>query len=258
MTLLPVYTLWQREIVRFLRQKNRVFGAVGQPILFWLVFGSSFSASFRPQSFSNGASYLEYFYPGILMMIVLFTAIFSSFSIIEDRTEGFLQAAWASPAARWQLVFGKVLGGATLALLQAMVFLCFIPFLHLSLTLPSVIFIILVLFLTAIGLAAFGFALAWRMDSVQGFHAIMMLILLPMWFLSGAFFPSQGLPLVLEWILKLNPLTYALSLLRHMLYEAQNPMLSALPSFEISLGVTLGFSILTLIWAWKLSQKWTS
>src|SRR3990167_1089873 len=132
--LLPLYTLWLREIVRFIRQKNRVFGALGQPLIFWLLFGTSFSASFK----MGNMGYLEYFFPGVLTMIVLFTAIFSSFSIIEDRKEGFLQAVLVSPTPRLSIVLGKVSGGATIALLQALLFLCLAPLAHISLTVWSV------------------------------------------------------------------------------------------------------------------------
>src|SRR3989338_7634266 len=181
---LPAYTLWLREMVRFIRQKNRVFGALGQPLLFWLLFGFSFNASFRPwvgdPSLSVEMGYLEYFFPGILTMILLFTAIFSSFSIIEDRKEGFLQDILVSPAPRLSIVLGKVSGGATIALLQALLFLCLAPLAHISLTAWSVGALIFALWFLGLSLSAFGFCLAWRMGSVQGFHAIMMLILMPL------------------------------------------------------------------------------
>ncbi|HBQ21328.1 MAG: hypothetical protein A2Z91_05970 [Deltaproteobacteria bacterium GWA2_38_16] len=230
--LLPLYTLWLREIVRFIRQKNRVFGALGQPLIFWLLFGTSFSASFK----MGNMGYLEYFFPGVLTMIVLFTAIFSSFSIIEDRKEGFLQAVLVSPTPRLSLVLGKILGGATIATLQALLFLLLAPLLHIPLTFWTFVWSLKCLFLIALSLTAFGFCLAWRMDSIQGFHAMMMLVLLPLWFLSGAFFPSSGLPWILKGVMAINPLTYGLAAVRHLLYLG-NPGVSDMPSLGLSLIV---------------------
>ena len=252
---LPAYTLWLREMVRFIRQKNRVFGALGQPLLFWLLFGFSFNASFRPwvgdPSLSVEMGYLEYFFPGILTMILLFTAIFSSFSIIEDRKEGFLQAVLVSPASRLSIVLGKVSGGATIALLQALLFLCLAPLAHIHLTLWSVLALIIVLWFLGLSLSALGFCLAWRMDSVQGFHAIMMLILMPLWFLSGAFFPSTGLNWVIKSLMAINPLTYGLSVVRHILYWNSPEFLFGLPSFALSMGILVLFGISVFLISWK-------
>ena len=249
--LLSIYTLWLREMVRFVRQKNRVLGALGQPLLFWLLFGSSFSASFRP-SLAVEMGYMEYFFPGILTMILLFTAIFSSFSIIEDRKEGFLQAVLVSPASRLSIVLGKVSGGATIALLQALLFLCLAPLAHISLTVWSVGALIFALWFLGLSLSALGFCLAWRMDSVQGFHAIMMLILMPLWFLSGAFFPQTGLPWIIKSFMMINPLTYGLSMIRHILYWNSSHLLTDLPSFFLSLGILGVFGAVVLLISWKV------
>ena len=112
-------TLWQREMVRFFRQPSRVVGAIGSPAIFWLLLGSGFGESFRPAASPLVNGYLEYFYPGTLALIVLFTAIFSTVSIIEDRHEGFLQGVPAAPDSRIDIVTGKLLGAASLATMQA-------------------------------------------------------------------------------------------------------------------------------------------
>ncbi len=106
---LPVVSLWRRELVRFARDRNRLFGAIGQPLVFWLLLGAGFEKSFAPPGISSG--YLEYIYPGILLLILLFTAIFSTISVIEDRREGFMQSVLVAPVSRIGLVLGKVLGG---------------------------------------------------------------------------------------------------------------------------------------------------
>ena len=120
---LAVGTLAWRELVRFFRQPNRVFGAVGQPLVFWVLFGAGLGPSFRAPGAAEGVSYREYFFPGTVVLIVLFTAIFTTISIIEDRREGFLQSVLVAPIPRWSMVLGKVLGGAAIAMFQGFVFL---------------------------------------------------------------------------------------------------------------------------------------
>src|SRR5450631_4372883 len=124
--LLPAFTLWQREVVRFYRQRSRVVGVIASPILFWLVIGSGFGTSFRSGG-ANGQHYLDYFYPGALIMIVLFTSIFTMMSVIEDRKAGFLLSVLVAPVSRSAIVLGKVLGGTTLATVQGLIFLVFAP-----------------------------------------------------------------------------------------------------------------------------------
>ena len=123
---LPAFTLWWREIVRFYRQRSRVVGVIASPLLFWIVIGSGFGTSFR--SGAGGQHYLDYFYPGALIMIVLFTSIFTMMSVIEDRKEGFLLSVLVAPVSRSAIVLGKVMGGTTLATIQGLIFLAFAPF----------------------------------------------------------------------------------------------------------------------------------
>src|SRR5580658_2981130 len=126
--LLPAFTLWWREIVRFYRQKTRVVGVLASPLVFWVVIGSGFGTSFRSGGGQGQQNYLDYFYPGALIMIVLFTAIFAMMSLIEDRKEGFLLSVMVAPVPRSAIVLGKVLGGTTLAAIQGLIFLAFAPF----------------------------------------------------------------------------------------------------------------------------------
>src|SRR5438270_12666539 len=126
--LLPAFALWWREIVRFYRQKSRVVGVLASPLLFWVVIGSGFGTSFRSGAAQGQQHYMDYFYPGALIMIVLFTSIFAMMSLIEDRKEGFLLSVMVAPVPRSAIVLGKVLGGTTLAAIQGMIFLIFAPF----------------------------------------------------------------------------------------------------------------------------------
>src|SRR5882672_18305 len=125
--MLPAFTLWWRELVRFYRQRSRVVGVIASPLVFWLVIGSGFGTSFRSGDASGQQHYLDYFYPGALIMIVLFTSIFTMMSVIEDRKEGFLLSVLVAPVPRSAIVLGKVLGGTTLAALQGLIFLAFAP-----------------------------------------------------------------------------------------------------------------------------------
>src|SRR5712691_11378769 len=173
---LPIWTLTWRELLRFFRQRTRIVGALGQPLIFWVLFGAGLRGSFAaPQWAPRGMTYQEYFFPGVTVMIVLFTAIFSTILIIEDRREGFLQRVLVAPVSRLALV--------------------------------------------AFTLTALGFLMAWSLDSTQGFRALMSVFLMPMWLLSGSFFPvpESGW---LSWVMRLNPLTYGVAGLRGLMSPA--------------------------------------
>lgn len=240
---LPVLTLWRREVIRFVRQRSRLIGAFAQPLAFWLLLGGGFSASFRPPGAPAGSGYLEYLYPGILILVLLFTAIFATIAVIEDRKMGFLQGVLVAPVSRMSIVFGQALGSTTLALFQAMLLLILAPFAGIHLSLVSVLSAVGVLFLVALALSNLGLIIAWRMESVQGFHAIMNLILMPIWFLSGAFFPAAGLPGWFSWIMRLNPLTYGMAALRRCLYVDNPASVGQIPHLAPSLLITAAFAI---------------
>ncbi len=243
--LLPTWSLFRREIVRFLRQRGRVIGALGTPVLFWLVLGSGFGSSMSGAGTRAEGGYLAYFFPGMLVMVVLFTAIFASISIIQDRTEGFLQGVLAAPVSRLAIVLGKVLGGAALGLGQGMLLLALAPLAGLPLGIVQAAQACGVMALTAVALSALGFLFAWGTDSVQGFHAVMNLLLFPMWMLSGAFFPESSAALWLKWIMRINPLTYGLSALRAVL-EGPGAGGSSGPAAGLSLTVLVAFSLAAL------------
>ncbi len=252
---LPVLTLWWREMIRFCRQRSRITGALLQPLVFWLLLGSGFSASFRPPGVS-GVGYGGYFYPGILAMVILFTAIFSTIAVVEDRQHGFLQGVLVAPIRRSQIVLGQAFGATSLALIQGLLFLVFAPFLGISLNPLRIALVAGVMSLVGFGLVNLGLMIAWRLDSTQGFHAIMNLILLPMWFLSGSLFPSSGLPFWLDWAMRIDPLTYGVAALRHALYGGVPTALGAIPPYSLSLIVVGAFALLTFGGAtWTASRK---
>lgn len=236
-----VIALARREFTRFIRQPQRVIGSIGQPVLFWLFLGTGFTGSFRPPGM-EGISYLEFFYPGVLLMMLLFASIFSSITVIEDRDQGFLQSVLVAPISRLAIVFGKVLGGTLIALTQALLFLLLAPFLGLSLSLSGVILELFILLLTAFGLTALGFLCAWSTKSTAGFHAIMMIFLMPLWLLSGALFPSQHVPFWLQVVMTINPLTHALILLRLPFYHVAEHVVVD-HDFLVSLGVVVSWVV---------------
>jgi len=210
-----VRALLRRDLVRFFRQPSRLAGALGQPILFWLVIGSGMAATFRMPGSTVG--YLEFFYPGVVMMVVLFAAIFTTVSVIEDRHQGFLQAVLAGPGSRGALVLGKALGSASVALSQAALFLVLAPAAGFPLSSVNWPLLVAALALAAIGLAALGFAVAWVVDNVQGYHAIQMTILVPLWVVSGAMFPASGTHPAFGAVMRANPVAYAVSATRRAL-----------------------------------------
>jgi len=264
------WSLCRRELTRFLRQRSRLIGALATPVLFWFLFGAGLHDSFQsPGWAAGGLSYREYFLPGIAALILMFTAIFSAMSIIEDRHEGFLQGVLAAPVPRWSLVLGKVGGGTIMAVVQALLFVI------LGLGLASVGIggearmnpgvaglagLILYMSLVAAGLTAMGFLLAWKLDSIQGFHAIMNVFLMPMWLLSGAFFPvaQSGL---LAWIMRLNPLTYGVAGIRRLLYLGSDQVTfnssadAGMPSLSLCIGVSVLWGGLCFVGAvWQSRQ----
>ena len=246
--LLATYTLWVRDIVRFYRQRSRILGALGSPVLFWLLLGSGLGTSFRLGSdTSRAGGYLEYFYPGTLALIVLFTAVFSTISVIEDRREGFLQGVLVAPVPRGSIVLGKILGGTTLAIMQAALFLLLAPVANVQLRLATMPSLAMVLGVMAFAVTGLGFLLAWSLDSAQGFHAIMNLFLIPMWLLSGAVFPAAGAAGWIRAVMLINPMTYGVSALRAVLLGetqwggslAGGPSVGASVLFMLVFGVAM-------------------
>ncbi|BDG08469.1 ABC transporter permease [Anaeromyxobacter paludicola] len=241
--LATVDVLWRRDLARFFRQPSRLAGALGQPVLFWLIIGSGMASTFRMPGSDQG--YLQFFYPGVVLMVVLFAAIFTTVSVIEDRHAGFLQAVLAGPGSRGALVAGKSLGSASVALSQAALFLLLLPsagFSALSVRWPL---LLAALSLAAVGLAALGFAVAWAVDNVQGYHAIQMTLLVPLWVVSGAMFPASPEHPVFAAVMRANPVAYAVSATRRALGGPDAP--GALPGgAAVDLGVLALFAAAAL------------
>lgn len=230
-----IYILWLRQLKRFFRKKASIVGALGQPLLFLLAIGFGLSPIYAKAGQGN---YIQFLAPGIIVMTVLFTSIFTGLEIIWDKQFGFLKETFVAPVSRFQILFGKTLGGATVAVIQGiLVFLITllvgfrpVSWLHLPLAFGFLVLI-------AILASALGAAIAARLDDMQGFPLIFNFVIQPLFFLSGAIFPVVGLPTVLSFITKINPFTYAVDSLRFALSNAGvfPPMLS----FAVLAGVTV-------------------
>ena len=234
-------TLCRRELVRFWRQKSRLLGVVASPFLFWLIL-----------SFGAGGEAPRFFFPGTLVLTVMFSAIFSTISIIEDRREGFLLSMLVSPAPRLSMVCGKILGSAVLASIQGFVLLVFAPLAGIALTAAVLAQVALVLFFVSFALSGLGFYIAWKFDSSQGYHAVMNLVLLPMWLISGSIFAMESAHGVMRAVMMVNPLTYANSALRRLLTPEAA---SGEPELLLAIALTAAFGVaMALAAAWQARQ----
>jgi ABC-2 type transport system permease protein len=254
--LAAISVLASRDVKRFFRQRSRVVGALAQPILFWLLIGSGMAASFRIPG-AEQVGYLQYFFPGIVVLVVLFTSIFTTMSVIEDRHEGFLQAVLVAPASRVAIVLGKTLGGVAIAMSQALLVILLAPSAGFSLAGIDWPLAVAVLLGSSIGLSALGFALAWWIDSTQGYHAIMFVLLIPLWVLSGAMFPPGGAAPWLQAAMRWNPMAYSVSAARRALYGGRlaEAMGVGGSGTGVELAVITAFAIAALLFAaWVIAR----
>lgn len=207
-------TIWLRDLVVFRREWMRPAAMIGQPVFYLLILGTGISASMRLQGAPPGLDYLRFMYPGVIGMSILFTSIFSAISIIWDREFGFLKEVLVSPVPRWGVAFGKILSGATTATLQCIVLLALAPFIHVTLT-PAVVFGVLAFaFIGSVALSGLGVAIAARMESMQGFQMILNFLVMPLYFLSGAMFPTPMAPTWMRALMYCDPLSYAVDAFR--------------------------------------------
>jgi ABC-2 type transport system permease protein len=215
-----VYIIWYRDIIRFWRDRVRLVMSLAQPILYLAIFGVGLSSTLGKSGSLGGAglpasfSYIQFMYPGVLGMAVLFTAIFSAMSVVWDREFGFLREILVAPISRSAVALGKALGGATQAAFQGVVMLVFAPFVGVHLTVVSVVEVIPLLFLLAFALTSFGVAISARLKTMQGFQVVMNFLMMPMFFLSGALFPLRGLPGWMTVLTRFDPVAYGIAPVR--------------------------------------------
>ncbi len=230
-----VLALARREILRFYRQKGRVVGALVTPMVFWVVLGSGM-----------GTGYLQFFFPGSLLLMIVFTAIFATIGIVDDRREGFLAAALLTPAPRWAIAAGITAGAAAIATAQSAVLLPLARWLGYPIGPVDWIGLTVTCGLVAIGCAATGLAVAWRAGSPQGYHGFMNAVIVPLWLLSGAIFPAEGAPGWTRVAAACNPLAYGLAAIRGQLDPIGAPVTGPL---SVALPVTLVLVVASCWWA---------
>ena len=214
-----VYIIWYRDVIRFWRDRVRLVMSLAQPVLYLAIFGVGLSSSLgRAGSIGRGLpasfSYIQFLYPGVLGMAVLFTAIFSAMSVVWDREFGFLREILVAPISRSAVAIGKALGGATQAAVQGVVMLVLAPFVGVHLTVVSVIEVIPLLFVLAFSLTCLGVAISARIKTMQGFQVVMNFLMMPMFFLSGALFPLSGLPGWMTALTRFDPVAYGIAPVR--------------------------------------------
>jgi ABC-2 type transport system permease protein len=210
-----IYILWLRQIKKYFRSKPRIIGSLGQPLLFLLAFGFGFGSIYQRAGEGN---YFQFLAPGIILMSVLFTAVFSGIDLIWDKQFGFLKETLVAPVTRLQIVLGKTLGGASVATIQGIIvfiltlFVGFRPVNYFMLPVALVF-----TFLAALLFTSLGITIASTLEDMQGFQLIMNFLIMPIFFLSGALFPLQGLPHAMEVVTKVDPLAYGVDAVRGIL-----------------------------------------
>jgi ABC-2 type transport system permease protein len=246
-------------MLRFRRDRARLVSSIGQPLVFLLLFGAGFSPSMS--NIGGGQiDFTSFFFPGILAMTVLFTAVYSAVSIVWDRQFGFLKEVQVTPASSLSVALGKVAGGTTVAVLQGFVMLILAPLLGLGLSLGQVVNLFGLMVLLAAMLTSLGLLLAARQRSMEGFHMVMNFVLLPMFFLSGAFFPLQGVPVWMRLLAAVDPVTYGIDPLRWILLKPSVPA-AALDAITLhpvatNVAVMLVFAVLFLApGVWLFSRQ---
>ncbi len=253
------YTIWMRDVLRFSRDRSRIVASLGQPLLFLFIFGGGLSPAISNLA-GGRLDFTQFMFPGILAMAVLFTSIFSAVSIVWDREFGFLKEVLVAPVSRVAVALGKVAGGSTVAMFQGILMLIFAPMLGIKLSLDQIVALIGLMLLLAGVMTSLGILIAARQRTMEGFHMIMNFILMPMFFLSGAFFPLNGVPLWMEWLARINPVTYGVDSLRQVALRASIPamFLEMLSLYPIVTDVLLmaAFGLVFIVPAvWLFSRQ---
>jgi ABC-2 type transport system permease protein len=206
--------VWLRDTLRYFRERSQLIGSIVRPILWLFILGMGLRGAAQSV---QGFSYTQFIFPGIVAMTVIFTSIQSAITIIWDREFGFLKEILVAPVPRTSIAIGKCLAGTTLSLIQSSIIMLLSPLVHVRIPLLHIIPMLLVIALLSFALTGVGVLIAARMTSFQGFGTIMNFVIMPMWFLSGAMFPPTGLPHWLNALVRINPMTYGVDLIRRLI-----------------------------------------
>jgi ABC-2 type transport system permease protein len=247
-----IYVIWLREAKNFIRERSRIIGAISQPLLYLLIVGQGIASGLSLNQ-APGLGYLLFMYPGIIGMSVLFTSIFSGISIIWDREFGFLKEVLVAPVPRWAVALGKIFGGATVAMAQAVILVALAPLIGVRLSLLVSLQLLAVCFVTSIAITSLGVFIAVPMRSMQGFQMVMNFLVMPLYFLSGAMFPVSSAPTWMRILMTIDPVTYGVDGLRNIVFSAAgdsgmtNLAESARASGLIRWDLGFDFAIMTMV-----------
>ncbi len=230
----PIYVICLREFKKFFREKSRLLGTLARPVLWLFVVGNGMSSLIRPHV---GFSYLQFIFPGMIGMTILFSSIFSSISIVWDREFGFMKEMLVAPISRLSIVVGKALSGTLISVAQAVIIMVLIPFLGIHLTVTQFVEVVAASVLVSFCITSLGILIAARLTSFDGFNIIMNFLVMPMLFLSGAMYPVTAMPVALRRLTLINPLTYGIDALKHVLLRNGAPPLG--PEFTLSLDLLI-------------------
>ncbi len=249
----PIYVICLREFKKFFREKSRLLGTLARPVLWLFVVGNGMNSLIRPQV---GFSYIQFIFPGMIGMTILFSSIFSSISIVWDREFGFMKEMLVAPISRLSIVVGKAISGTLISVAQAIIILLLIPFLGLHLTFIQFLEVVAMSTLVSFCITSLGILIAARLTSFDGFNIIMNFLVMPMLFLSGAMYPVTAMPSVLRHLTLINPLTYGIDALKHALLRNSAPPLGHEFPLSLDLFVVSSLSVIMLaLAAMSFSKK---
>jgi len=227
-----------REILRFFRQRGRLVATLLTPLLFWAFLGLGFGSLFEQTQLQKSSA--TYFFPGVLMLTVVFSSVFSMISLIQDRNEGFLQGMRLIPQSALKIVLGKISASSVMAMVQSVLILLLFPLAGIQVKGTDFVSVFLILGLASVLMSLIGFGFAWYLNSVQGFHGIMNMVIFPMWILSGAIFPFETAHTAIQFLMRLNPLRVMVDAMR-VAFEKPS---GALTPFS---GDMIGWTFITLL-----------
>jgi ABC-2 type transport system permease protein len=247
-----IYVIVAREFKKFIREKSRLFSAIARPLLWLFIVGAGMS---RLVPRETGVPYTQFIFPGIIGMTILFSSIFSSISIIWDKEFGFMKEILVAPVSRLSIVIGKALSGTIVSTIQAAVILALFPFVGFHLSVLQIIALIVICASVSFCISAFGIVLATFYDSYESFSVIMNFIVMPMFFLSGAMYPVRLLPDILRFVAKLNPLTYGIDAMKHVIFPDATGHMAPDFSLMTSALVIIISSIVFVLLAGKAFER---
>lgn len=246
-----IYVIVARELIKFVRDRGRLVATLARPLIWLFLVGGGMSKVVGPDM---GVPYIQFIFPGILGMTILFSSIFSSISIIWDKEFGFMKEMLVAPVSRFSIVVGKALSGTLVSTIQAFIILMLFPFIGLKLGMSQVLSILAISVLLSFCISTLGILIATFYENFESFSVIMNFIVMPMFFLSGAMYPVKLLPQVLGLVSKLNPLTYGIDALKYMVFADKTTLTHDFP-LSLDIGVILISSMVFVVIAGSVFER---